>query len=123
MIQPTVLFAVPTLYKKVYDGVQNLISSSSPTKQKLMHAALDMGKKKKEAGGTLGLLDGLKYKVLDSLVTSKIRARFGGNLRHGFVAGAACPKEIIDFMDNIGIPICEGYGECQLIECITLHAR
>lgn len=43
------------------------------------------------------MLDGLKYKVLDSLVTSKIRGRFGGNLRHGFVAGAACPKEIIDF--------------------------
>ena len=62
-----------------------------------MRAALDMGRKKKEAGGNLGLLDGLKYKVLDSLVTSKIRGRFGGNLRHGFVAGAACPKEIIDF--------------------------
>ena len=97
MIKPTVLFAVPTLYKKVYDGVQNLIGTSSPTKQKLMRAALDMGRKKKEAGGNLGLLDGLKYKVLDSLVTSKIRGRFGGNLRHGFVAGAACPKEIIDF--------------------------
>lgn len=28
-----------------------------------------------------------------------------------FVAGAACPKEIIDFMDAIGIPVCEGYGK------------
>jgi long-chain acyl-CoA synthetase len=111
LVQPTVLFAVPTLYKKVYDGVQNLIESSSPTKQKLMRAALEMGRKKKEAGGNLGLFDGLKYKVLDSLVTSKIRARFGGKLRHGFVGGAATPKDIIDFMDNIGIPICEGYGE------------
>ena len=140
MVQPTVLFAVPSLYKKVYDGVQNLIGNSSPTKQKLMRAALDLGKKKKEAGGNLGLIDGLKYKVLDSLVTSKIRGRFGGKLRHGFVGGAATPKEIVDFMvsvsaclkcefpkilssvatdeslkqtlqDNIGIPICEGYGE------------
>jgi long-chain acyl-CoA synthetase len=98
MVQPTVLFAVPSLYKKVYDGVQNLIGSSSPTKQKLMRAALDLGKKKKEAGGNLGLIDGLKYKVLDSLVTSKIRGRFGGKLRHGFVGGAATPKDIVDFM-------------------------
>ena len=120
LVQPTVLFAVPTLYKKVYDGVQNLISTSSPTKQKLMRAALDMGRKKKEAGGTLGLLDGLKYKVLDSLVTSKIRGRFGGNLRHGFVAGAACPMEIIDFMDNIGIPICEGYGLTETSPIIAI---
>jgi len=122
MIQPTVLFAVPTLYKKVYDGVQNLIGSSSPTKQKLMRAALDMGRKKKESGGNLGLVDGLKYKVLDALVTSKIRGRFGGNLRHGFVAGAACPKEIIDFMDNIGIPICEGYGLTETSPIIAINA-
>ena len=101
MVQPTVLFAVPSLYKKVYDGVQNLIGNSSPTKQKLMRAALDLGKKKKEAGGNLGLIDGLKYKVLDSLVTSKIRGRFGGKLRHGFVGGAATPKEIVDFMVSV----------------------
>jgi long-chain acyl-CoA synthetase len=64
------------------------------------------------------LIDGLKYKVLDSLVISKIRGRFGGNLRHGFVAGAACPKEIIDFMDNIGIPICEGYGLTETVSSL-----
>lgn len=121
MVEPTVLFAVPTLYKKVYDGVQNLIGGSSPTKQKLMRAALDMGRQKKEADGNLGFLDGLKYKVLDSLVTSKIRGRFGGNLRHGFVAGAACPKEIIDFMDNIGIPICEGYGLTETSPIISIN--
>ena len=120
MVKPTVLFAVPTLYKKVYDGVQNLIGTSSPTKQKLMRAALEMGRKKKEAGGSLGLVDGLKYKVLDTLVTSKIRGRFGGNLRHGFVAGAACPKEIIDFMDDIGIPICEGYGLTETSPIIAI---
>ena len=76
-----------------------------------MRAALEMGRKRKEADGHLGLIDGLKHRALDALVTSKIRGRFGGHLRHGFVAGAACPKEIIDFMDDIGIPICEGYGE------------
>ncbi|EED93420.1 predicted protein, partial [Thalassiosira pseudonana CCMP1335] len=122
LVQPTVLFAVPTLYKKVYDGVQNLIGTSSPTKQKLMRAALDMGRKYKETGGNLGFVDGIKHKVLDSVVTSKIRGRFGGNLRHGFVAGAACPKEIIDFMDDIGIPICEGYGLTETSPIIAISA-
>ena len=28
-----------------------------------------------------------------------------------FVAGAACPKEIVNFMDSVGIPVCEGYGK------------
>ena len=122
LVKPTVLFAVPTLYKKVYDGVQNLIGSSSPTKQKLMRAALDLGRKKKESGGSLGLVEGLKHRVLDGLVTSKIRDRFGGNLRHGFVAGAACPKEILDFMDDIGITICEGYGLTETSPIIAINA-
>ena len=121
LVKPTVLFAVPTLYKKVYDGVQNLIGSSSPTKQKLMRAALDMGRKHKETDGNLGLVDGIKHKILDSLVISKIRDRFGGNLRHGFVAGAACPKEIIQFMDDIGIPICEGYGLTETSPIIAIN--
>ncbi|KAL7468978.1 hypothetical protein ACHAXS_009258 [Conticribra weissflogii] len=122
LVKPTVMFAVPTLYKKVYDGVQNLIGTSSPTKQKLMRSALEMGRKYKETDGNLGLIDGMKHKVLDSLVLSKIRGRFGGNLRHGFVAGAACPKDIINFMDDIGIPICEGYGLTETSPIITINA-
>jgi long-chain acyl-CoA synthetase len=103
--------------------VQNLIGSSSPFKQKLMRSALEMGRRKKEAGEAgLGLLEGLKHRALDSLVTSKIRGRFGGNLRHGFVAGAACPREIIDFMDDIGIPICEGYGLTETSPIIAINA-
>ncbi len=81
-----------------------------------------MGKRKNETDGKLGLVDRLKHQVLDTLVTSKIRGRFGGNLRHGFVAGAACPKEIIDFMDDIGIPICEGYGERKSFGSFVLRA-
>ena len=50
---------------------------------------------------------------------SKIRGRFGGKLRHGFVGGAATPKDIIDFMDNIGIPICEGYGKYSFLSFLV----
>lgn len=31
-----------------------------------------------------------------------------------FVAGAACPKEIVNFMDSVGIPVCEGYGKSTI---------
>ena len=92
-----------------------MMSNASPIQQSLMRSALRLGKAhasymSDQNMPPLGLLDGLKYKLLDDVVLSKIRAKFGGNLRVGFVAGAACPKEIIDFMDAVGIPICEGYG-------------
>ena len=52
-----------------------------------------------------------------------------------FVAGAACPKEIVNFMDSVGIPVCEGYGKstiCSYLDtaipysvkgfCVSVHS-
>jgi long-chain acyl-CoA synthetase len=63
----------------------------------------------------------MKCRVLDDVVLSKIRDRFGGRLRAGFVAGAACPAEVVDFMDAIGIPVCEGYGLTETSPVIALN--
>ena len=124
LVRPKVLFAVPTLYKRIYDGVHNLIENSSPVRKKLMLKALELGKKNAESKNgeePMGLIDKIQYKALDSIVLSKIRDRFGGRLRHGFVAGAACPSEVINFMDSIGIPICEGYGLTETSPIIAIN--
>ena len=81
LVRPTLLFSVPTLYKRIYDGLNAKIPTESPIKQKLIRAALASGVKKAEAeanGQSLGPLSGLKHKVLDKVVLSKIRDRFGG---------------------------------------------
>jgi len=104
---------VPTLHKKIYDGVHNLIESASPIRRGLMKKALALGRKhvnEKNGVENMSFLEKMQYKALDKIVLSKIRDRFGGRLRHGFVAGAACPSEVINFLDDVGIPICEGYG-------------
>ena len=46
-------------------------------------------------------------------------------MRHGYVAGAACPPEVLSFMDSIGIPICEGYGltETSPIICLNVPSQ
>jgi long-chain acyl-CoA synthetase len=125
LVKPTVLFAVPTLYKKIYDGVHNLIEGSSPLRKKLMKNALAVGHAKVDADhgkrAPLGFLENFKFKALDKIVLNKIRARFGGNLRHGFVAGAACPAEVLSFMDAIGIPVCEGYGLTETSPIISIN--
>ena len=94
LVKPTLLYAVPTLYKRVHDGVINTMNSASPIQQTLMRNALRLGKANAahrngivgDDGAVtppLGLVDGIKYKILDELVLSKIRDRFGGNLRAG----------------------------------------
>lgn len=124
LVQPTVLFSVPTLYKKIYDGVNNLIASSNPIRRGLMNQAIDVGKanvKAKQNNASLSFIKQKQYDILDKIVLDKIRAKFGGRLRHAFVAGAACPREIIEFMDAINIAVYEGYGltETSPIICIN----
>jgi len=45
MVKPSVLFAVPTLYKKIYDGVQNIMDSSTGTKKKINATCFTAGRK------------------------------------------------------------------------------
>jgi long-chain acyl-CoA synthetase len=96
-----------------------LIENSNPARQKLMKKAFQLGRKK--FNKDLGLLENLQFRLLDGIVLSKVRDRFGGNLRHGFCAGAAVPKEVLAFMDDIGIPIYEGYGLTETSPIIALN--
>jgi len=124
LVKPTILFAVPTLHKKIYDGVHNLMENANPIRKSLMKKALALGRKNvesKNGGVALGFLESVQFNALDKLVLSKIRERFGGRLRHGYVAGAACPSEVINFLDNVGIPICEGYGLTETSPIISIN--
>lgn len=125
LVKPTILFAVPTLYKKVYDGVQHKMKSGSSIQNNLLKAAIEMGKQNAEfhrgERGPLSYMERLKFLFLDTVVLSKIRDRFGGRMRYGCIAGAACPTEVLYFMDAVGIPICEGYGLTETSPIITLN--
>lgn len=87
LVKPTLLYAVPTLYKRVHDGVVNTMQNASPLQRGLMRSALSLGMAdaahRNGAAPALGFIDGMKHRVLDDLVLSKIRNRFGGNLRAG----------------------------------------
>jgi len=125
LVKPTALYAVPTLYKKIYDGVHNMMESASPLRKRLIRSALDLGRRNKEAengdGAPLSWFEQVQFNALDKVVLQKIRNRFGGHLRHGYVAGAACPAKVLHFMDDIGIPICEGYGLTETSPIIAIN--
>lgn len=125
LVRPTVLFSVPALYKKVHDGVHNTMATAGPLRKLMMQKALAIGHvnalSRNGQRGPLGPIEQLQYSVLDRLVLSKIRDKFGGRMRYGCVAGAACPIEVLNFMDSLGIPICEGYGLTETSPIITIN--
>ncbi|RMH20883.1 MAG: long-chain fatty acid--CoA ligase [Acidobacteria bacterium] len=111
-VKPTIILAVPRIFNRIYDGLQKKIAEEGGIKKRLFDAAManaEVRKKLAEQGKTSALVE-LKHKFYDALVFSKIRARFGGRLRYAISGGAALSPEVADFIDKLGIFVCEGYG-------------
>jgi long-chain acyl-CoA synthetase len=111
-VQPTLLFSVPRIFNKIYDGLHKKMSEEGGLKKSLFYAAIaneDRRKALAAQGKSSGFAD-LKHKIFDKLVFQKVRARFGGRLKYAFSGGAALSKEVAEFIDNLGILVYEGYG-------------
>ena len=112
-IRPTVMVSVPRLFEKIYHRIFDNAHQMSAVKKALFHWGVDVGKKYVAAtyiDKQPSTLINLEYAVADRLIFSKIRARFGGNMKLFCCGGAPLDKTINEFFWIIGIPIFEGYG-------------
>lgn len=107
--KPTLLFSVPRIFNKLYAAVQKQISSKPGFIQSMVRSALAT-RAKQRAGEEISLPEGLVLALTDKVVFSKVRARFGGQLKYAFSGGAAISKEVAEFIDSLGITVYEGYG-------------
>lgn len=127
-VRPTVLFAVPRIFIKIYDGLQKKIAEEGGVKKVLFGAALKNEARRAElsATGRKSSWADTKHNVFDKLVFSKVRERFGGRLRYAVSGGAALPTEVAEFIDHLGIFVCEGYGLTEtspIVSCNHPGAR
>ncbi len=124
-IKPTAMVSVPRLFEKIYSRIYENVHLMSPPKRKLFHRAVEVGREyvyrryveRKPAG-----LLRAKYRFYDRLIFSKIRERFGGQLKFCISGGAPLDKTINEFMWIIGIPTFEGYGLTETSPAITLSS-
>lgn len=112
-IRPTVMVCVPRLFEKIYHRIFENAHQMPALKRSLFHWAVDVGKQyvaatyiDKQPSSLLAF----KYSLADHLVFSKIKAKFGGNMKLFCSGGAPLDKKINEFFWAIGIPIFEGYG-------------
>ncbi len=111
-VRPTVFISVPRVFNRIYDGLHAKMNEEGGLKKKLFETALETAEQRKRLaaeGKQSGWLD-LKFNILDRLVFSKVRERFGGRLKYAFSGGAAISREVAEFIDNLGITVYEGYG-------------
>lgn len=107
--KPTLLFSVPRIFNKLYGAVQKQISTKPGFIQSMVKSSLAT-RRKQRLGEEVSLGEGLVLALTDKVVFSKVRARFGGNLKYAFSGGAAISTDVAEFIDGLGITVYEGYG-------------
>jgi long-chain acyl-CoA synthetase len=116
-VRPTYLIAVPRVFNKIYAGIQSKMREEKGLKKKLFDASCDEAVKCRDRGRK-----SLKLKMLDKLVFSKIRARFGGRLEGIMTASAIMNPEIARFFKDIGLPTFDCYGLTETSPAITMNS-
>ena len=115
---PTLIVAVPRVYEKVYNQVQN---KAHGVKRALIRWALEVGAANRDTILRGEKPKSLSWKLANALVFSKIREGLGGRARLFISGGAPLGKEIATWYADIGIRIHEGYGLTETSPVIALN--
>ena len=115
-VKPTIMCAVPRLYEKIYNRVQEGLLTAPALRKKIFAWAIRVGEEARRTGKK-----GFSYKLAHKLVYSKLHARFGGRLKFFVSGGAPLSKEIGEFFANMGMMILEGYGLTETSPVITVN--
>jgi len=108
-VRPTVLFAVPRVFNKIYAGVQRLMALERAPIRWLFRRGLAAAQKRTRHRA-LGLGERLVLFLADKLIFTEVRARFGGRLKFAISGAASLAREVAELIDAIGIAVYEGYG-------------
>ncbi len=114
LTRPTVIISVPRIYEKVHTGINTKVADASPIKKMMFNWSMGVARKnikyvcrETRPGGLLGL----KLKMAEKLVFSKLRFALGMDKIKFAISGGG-PLSISDgeFFIGMGLPILEGYG-------------
>jgi long-chain acyl-CoA synthetase len=117
-VHPTLIVAVPRVYEKVFNQVQN---KAHGVKRALIRWALKVGAANRETILRGETPASLSWKLANRLVFTKIREGLGGQARVFVSGGAPLGKEIATWYADIGIRIHEGYGLTETSPVIALN--
>jgi long-chain acyl-CoA synthetase len=113
-VKPTVLVAVPRIFNRIYDAMTRELSGRPGLLERIAQA---LRPERPRAEGELVALP-----ADDLAVVLAIRDKFfGGRLRYAFTGSAAISKDIIEFIDALGISVYEGYGLTETSPVVTTN--
>ncbi|SMC22480.1 long-chain acyl-CoA synthetase [Desulfacinum hydrothermale DSM 13146] len=123
-VRPTVMCTVPRLLEKIHGAIQEKVQSAPTFRRRMFRWALAVGdayfqRQKDGLGVPAGL--GLRHRVADAMVLSKLKALFGGRIRFMPCAGAPLSAEIERFFCGVGVLVVCGWGLTETTATVTCH--
>lgn len=109
IVQPTVMIVVPRIMEKINLSIQKKINDSSWLKKKLGLWAYNLA-----CNPDKGLFNKIFRFFGDLVLYSNIRKVFGGKLRFVGIGSARSDSQMLQFYNNVGIPVHEGYGLTEM---------
>jgi len=113
VIQPTFMGAAPRIFEKAHGRIVTMQQSEGGLKEKIFNQAFKVGleyDRRRREGQPIPFLLDKQHALFDRLVYSKIRQRFGGQVRFFISGAAALNRDIAEWFHAAGILILEGYG-------------
>lgn len=106
VLKPHFMTSVPRIWDKVYGAIHEGMKNAGGVKYKLFEWAKGVGLEAYRSNSY-----GIKYRIADKIIFSKIRAKLGTencNVYH--IGGSAFAPDVNDFFQAIGINIFMGFG-------------
>lgn len=116
-VQPTVFFGVPRVWEKFHAGISTKLKLATGAKLKLVNFARRVGTEvtaRRNQGKPIGTVLGIKYKLANKLIFSKLKPAIGmGNARICVSGAAPIAPDVLEFMGSLDVTILEVYGQSE----------
>ncbi|MCP9943627.1 AMP-dependent synthetase/ligase [Streptomyces somaliensis] len=125
--RPTFVLAVPSVFEKVFEAARRRAEAEG--KIRVFERAVEVAVRYAEAQEErcLGAGPGpsaalrVRHRLFDRLVYDKVRAVFGGRVRHAMSGGSAMERRLGLFFAGAGVTVYEGYGLTEACSASTLN--
>jgi long-chain acyl-CoA synthetase len=125
LAKPGFFPSAPRVYEKMKSKIETAVAGAPPARQKLFRWAVDTGKATipyRSKGEPLPFLLGLKLRIADKIVLSKLRARLGLDSAGLLLSGSApLSVEVHEFFLAMQLDLMEAYGLTETCPGLTTN--
>ena len=122
-VRPTVLIAVPRVFERVYQRLQDQVNKRPFHARWLFRTAIKVGWRRfqyrqRRSGWHPTLVS---WPLLRRLVADKVAGRLGGRLRAAVSGGAPLAPEVARQLIGLGVPLLQGYGLTETSPVVSVN--